>query len=72
MQKAKQKKISSIRSTIYIRHGLQQVAITDEDRNTMIAKEHRQCNKECSLILDEVNQERLKAGLPAITNPYKN
>lgn len=71
LQQMKQKKISSIRVQRYKKHGVYQIAVTDEDRKQMIAKEHRDCDKECSRIYEGINLEREKAGLPALTNPYK-
>lgn len=71
LQQMKQKNISSIRGQKYKKHGVYQIAISDEDRKQMIAKEHRDCDRECSKIYEHINQERLKAGLPEITNPYK-
>lgn len=71
IQRIKQNKINSIRSQNYKRIGLQQIAITDEDRNSMIAAENRKCDQECSKVYEALNLIRTDAGLPALINPYK-
>lgn len=71
LQQAKQREVSSIRSQDYISKGRYQLAMTDEDKRTMIANVEDNCSKHCSLIYEEMNQERIKAGLPELYNPYR-
>lgn len=37
----------------------------------MIAEVERKCNQACSDIYDEINQARIREGLPELTNQYK-
>ena len=72
LQQAKQKEVKSIRSKDYKKIGLYQLEVTDADKRTMIARVEDDCSKHCSLIYEDMNQERIKAGLPELYNPYKS
>lgn len=72
IQQLKKKRIATIRQMTTIKHGLYQIAITDEDRKEKILQEINKSNIECSKVYEDINQERTKAGLPAMINPYKN
>ena len=64
--------VKKIRSMQYRKLGLHQVVVSDDQRQAMIYSAVTQCNHKCSRLYNEMNQERMKSGLPALQNPYKN
>ena len=54
----------------YRKIGLGQIAMTDEDKMVMIEVAKRKGTEQCSKVYTQLNQERQKAGLPKLTNPY--
>lgn len=71
LQEAKQREVKSIQSKEYTVKGRFQFAISDSTKKSMIAEVNRKCNQACSDIYDEINQARIKEGLPELTNQYK-
>lgn len=71
LQQAKQREVNSIRSKQYTTKGRFQFAIADSDKKAMIDSVNRRCNKQCADIYEEINQARMKEGLPELTNQYK-
>ncbi len=63
--------VENIRSMKYRTFGLNRVAVSDDQKQQMIRAAVVQCNRKCSAIYDRINQERQKAGLPELQNPYK-
>lgn len=71
LQEAKQREVKSIQSKEYTIRGRFQFAIADSTKKNMIAEVNRKCNQACSDIYDEINQARIREGLPELTNQYK-
>ena len=64
--------VKAIRIMKYRKLGLNQVVISEDQRQRMIHSAVTQCNQKCSKLYNEMNKDRLKSGLPALQNPYKN
>lgn len=71
LQQDKQKKVSDIRSMKYTTKGRIQILLTPEDSAEMVRNVSSQYDRHCSRLYEVLNQERNKAGLPALNNPYK-
>ena len=65
------KAVKEIRSMKYRTFGRTLVAVSEEQRTRMIQSKITQCNQKCKALYNELNTNRLKAGLPEIQNPYK-
>lgn len=71
-QQDMQKAVKNIRSMKYRTFGRNKVAVSDDQRKQMIHAVVTQCNHKCSALYSKINQEKLKAGLPELQNPYKD
>ena len=71
-QKELNQVVKKIRSMQYRKLGLHQVVVSEDQRQAMIHSAVKQHNQKCSDLYNEMNQKRMKSGLPALQNPYKN
>ena len=70
LQQAMQREIDSIRARAYVTRGRSQVALADDTKQSMIVAVEDKCRRHCSIIYEQLNQERIKSGLSELLNPY--
>ena len=71
LQNKLQKDKKHIQGMKYRKLGMNLIAVDEFQKQRMMNRAVTDCNGACSKIYEQLNRERLQAGLPALENPYQ-